>query len=95
MDGLRPLSNRLLTVKQAATMLGVTALTLRNWDNSGKLEASRHPFNNYRVYRREDIEKLLTEISTNKENCFLKSYYLSHCFLLIKNAMLIVYFQHI
>ena len=48
-------------------MLGVTALTLRNWDKNGKLEASRHPFNNYRVYRREDIEKLLTEIQTNKE----------------------------
>ncbi len=60
-------SKKLLTVKQAATMLGVTALTLRNWDNSGKLQASRHPFNNYRVYRREDIEKLLTEISTNRE----------------------------
>ncbi len=60
-------NKKLLTIKEAASLLGVSALTLRNWDNSGKLEASRHPFNNYRVYRREDIEKLLTEIETNKE----------------------------
>ena len=60
-------TKKLLTVREAASMLGVTALTLRNWDKNGKLEASRHPFNNYRVYRREDIEKLLTEIQTNKE----------------------------
>jgi excisionase family DNA binding protein len=60
-------TKKLLTVKEAALMLGVTTLTLRNWDNKGKLQASRHPFNNYRVYKRDDIEKLLTEIETNKE----------------------------
>ena len=60
-------NKKLLTIKEAALMLGVTALTLRNWDNKGKLQASRHPFNNYRVYRREDLERLLTEIETNKE----------------------------
>ena len=58
---------KLLTVKEAAKILGVTPLTLRNWDKSGKLYAGRHPFNNYRVYQREDIEKLLVEIATNKE----------------------------
>ncbi len=60
-------NKRLLTIKEASLMLGVSALTLRNWDNKGKLQASRHPINNYRVYRREEIEKLLTEIETNKE----------------------------
>ncbi len=60
-------NKKLLTIKEASSLLGVSALTLRNWDNNGKLEASRHPFNNYRVYRREAIEKLLTEIETNKE----------------------------
>jgi excisionase family DNA binding protein len=58
---------KLLTVKEASDLLGVTPLTLRNWDKSGKLEASRHPFNNYRVYQRAAIDKLLTEIATNKE----------------------------
>ena len=59
---------KFITVKEASSMLGVTPLTLRNWDKSGKLNAGRHPFNNYRVYVREDIDKLLTEISTNKES---------------------------
>jgi DNA-binding transcriptional MerR regulator len=59
-------SNKLITIKQAAKILGVTPLTLRNWDNSGKFEASRHPINNYRVYKLSDIEKLLMEIETSK-----------------------------
>ena len=46
-------------------MLGVTQLTLRNWDKRGKLVARRHPINNYRVYLRQDIEKLINDISTN------------------------------
>jgi len=40
-----------LTVKQVAELLGVTPLTVRNWDKSGKLKAIRHPINNYRLYR--------------------------------------------
>ncbi len=59
-------SIKLITIKQAAKILGVTPLTLRNWDNSGKFEASRHPINNYRVYKLADIEKLLMEIEASK-----------------------------
>ena len=59
---------KFITVKEASSMLGVTPLTLRNWDKNGKLNAGRHPFNNYRVYQKEDIDKLLTEISTNRES---------------------------
>jgi len=57
---------KLVTVKQASMILGVTPLTLRNWDNSGKFPASRHPINNYRVYKISDIEKLLTDIEASK-----------------------------
>ncbi len=57
---------KLITIKNAAKILGVTPLTLRNWDNSGKFCASRHPINNYRVYKLEDIEKLLMEIESSK-----------------------------
>lgn len=57
---------KLITIQQAAKILGVTPLTLRNWDNSGKFEASRHPINNYRVYKLSDIEKLLVEIEASK-----------------------------
>ena len=51
-----------LTIKEAAELLGVTPLTLRNWDRAGKLAASRNPINNYRVYRKEDIDGLLGEM---------------------------------
>jgi len=44
------------TVGEAAYILGVTALTLRNWDKKGSLRARRNPINNYRVYKRSDIE---------------------------------------
>ena len=47
-------------------MLGVSKLTLRNWDKSGKLEARRHPINNYRVYLKEDIDKLISEIKVRE-----------------------------
>ncbi len=59
--------SKLINIKDVAKMLGVTPLTLRNWDKAGKLKALRHPLNNYRVYKREDIEKLIEQITTNTE----------------------------
>jgi len=53
------MSKNLLTVSEVAKMLGVSPLTLRNWDNAGKLKAMRHPLNNYRVYKRESVEALI------------------------------------
>jgi DNA-binding transcriptional MerR regulator len=58
--------SKLITIQKAAQILGVTPLTLRNWDNSGKFPASRHPINNYRVYKVADIEKLLMNIEASK-----------------------------
>ena len=51
-------------------MLGVTPLTLRNWDKKGLLTAYRNPINNYRVYRPDQVELLLrrVESSKNKRN---------------------------
>jgi len=54
-----------ITINQAAKILGVSPLTLRNWDKNGKLKAHRHPMNNYRVYKIEDLEKVIHEIETN------------------------------
>lgn len=50
--------NDLLTVAQVADMLSVSKQTVRGWDKRGKLTAERHPINNYRVYRRNAIEKI-------------------------------------
>ena len=59
--------SRFITIKVAAKMLGVSALTLRNWDKKKKLAAFRHPINNYRVYKLEDIQEFLNKIeNTNK-----------------------------
>lgn len=60
------LNTQLITIQKAAAILGVTPLTLRNWDNSGKFTASRHPINNYRVYKVSDIENLLLEIEASR-----------------------------
>lgn len=55
-----------LRIKEAAEFLGISQLTLRNWDKKGKLSAHRHPVNNYRLYRLADLEKFLEKINKNK-----------------------------
>lgn len=55
-----------ITIKDASKILGVSKITLRNWDNNGKLKAYRHPFNNYRMYKPEDVEKVIEMIETNQ-----------------------------
>ncbi len=59
------MDQRYYTIKQAASLLGVSALTLRNWDKKGKLIAYRHPMNNYRVYKKDDLDGLIKDIETN------------------------------
>ncbi len=54
-----------ITIKNAASILGVSKMTLRNWDKSGKLTALRHPLNNYRVYRISDIERIIELIEAS------------------------------
>ncbi len=58
------MSDNYVTIKKAAGILGVSTLTLRNWDRSGKFKALRHPINNYRVYRMADIKKLIDEMES-------------------------------
>jgi len=63
---------QLISIKKAAEIIGVTPLTLRNWDRDGKLKALRHPMNNYRVYRRQDIEKLILSINETSGRPIIK-----------------------
>lgn len=56
------------TIKQASRILHVTPLTLRNWDKKGKLKAYRHPLNNYRVYKAEQLEMFLRKIEISRES---------------------------
>ncbi len=57
---------KFLTVKEVARLLGVTPLTVRNWDERGKLAAYRNPVNNYRLYKVEDVEALLRQIERSQ-----------------------------
>jgi len=59
-------SKKYLTIKEVAKIIGVTPLTLRNWDKNGKLKAYRNPINNYRVYKREEIELFLRKIEARR-----------------------------
>lgn len=52
----------LVTVKEAAEILGVSIQTLIRWDSKEKLKAVRHPMNNYRLYRLADLQKLADKI---------------------------------
>lgn len=56
------MNDRYLTVKEVSKIIGVTPLTLRNWDRKGLLTAFRNPVNNYRLYRYADIAAFVDEI---------------------------------
>lgn len=55
---LDEISQSFVTVKDACDQLGICPNTLRSWSASGKIDEYRHPINNYRLYRRADIEAL-------------------------------------
>lgn len=60
------MERKYISIKDAARMLGVTPLTLRNWDKKGILTAYRNPINNYRVYRFDQIELFQRRIENSK-----------------------------
>lgn len=51
--------NNLLSLSETAKLVGKSKETLRRWDKEGILQAVREPVSNYRVYRKEDVIKLL------------------------------------
>lgn len=55
-----------LRVGDAAKLLGVCVQTLRNWDKNGKLKPYRHTMSSYRLYKKEDLIKLLEEAMSDK-----------------------------
>ena len=58
---------KFLTVREVSSLLGVTPLTVRNWDTKGKLVAYRNPMNNYRLYKVEDVEVIMRRIDQSKQ----------------------------
>ena len=64
---------RYFTIGEAAKMLGISSQTLRRWDKTNKFKTSRHPINNFRVYTREQINKLKNEMEISLEPRNLES----------------------
>ena len=52
-----------LTVAEAAEYLGVCPNTIRNWGKVQKIPEHRHPLNNYRLYKRSDLDGVLRLIA--------------------------------
>ena len=52
-------------VKEAAEILGVSPNTVRAWGAAGKINEYRHPANNYRLYKRTDLERVLKQVETS------------------------------
>lgn len=55
-----------VSLTEAATFLGVSKATLRNWDNGGKLHANRNPVNGYRTYDMEELIRLKKDIDASE-----------------------------
>jgi DNA (cytosine-5)-methyltransferase 1 len=55
-----------LLVKEVARLLKVSPNTVRAWADSGKLPEHRHPVNNYRVFKKSDIDRLIMLLELQK-----------------------------
>jgi DNA-binding transcriptional MerR regulator len=53
-----------ISMQEAASLLSVTTATLRNWDKTGRLRATRNPLNRYRMYRLKEV--LALQRQTNR-----------------------------
>jgi len=63
-------TNKYLSLSEAAKLIGKSKETLRRWDKEGILTAVREPVSNYRVYKKKDVLALmgnLFESETDKE----------------------------
>lgn len=64
----RPMQHRLLSIGQAAKLLGVSIDTLRRWDSAGRLSSIRSGPRGHRFYKKSDIEQYLQDIGTIAKN---------------------------
>ncbi|MBU1327114.1 helix-turn-helix domain-containing protein [Patescibacteria group bacterium] len=60
--------NELLSIGEAAKLLGVSIDTLRRWDSAGRLTSVRSGPRGHRFYRQSDIDKYLQEIDVIARN---------------------------
>ena len=46
------------TIDEAASYIGITKQTLRNWEKSGKIDCVREPQSNYRLFPEEELNRV-------------------------------------
>ena len=51
-----------ISVKEAAELLGVAPNTVRAWGAAEKIPEYRHPVNNYRMYKRMELEGVVKSV---------------------------------
>jgi len=54
--------------KEAAEYLKISVQTLMRWDRLGKFKAYRHPVNNYRLYKLEDLKDFAKKIGVTHQD---------------------------
>lgn len=51
-------NGRMLTITEAARLIGVSAKTIVRWEKSGKVRRSKRDFRGWRVFDGKDLKKL-------------------------------------
>ncbi len=54
--------NEYLSPAQAAEILGITRGTLIKWSDKKKIPVHYNPLNNFRMYKKEELQQFLEEI---------------------------------
>lgn len=57
------MQNKLISISEAAKLLGVSIDTLRRWDSTKRLTSIRSSSQSHRYYRQSDIEQYMKDIS--------------------------------
>ncbi len=55
------------TLGQVAAFVGVTKTTIIRWEEQKRISSYRNPLNNFRLYRKEEVERLVAEMHAQKE----------------------------
>ena len=57
--GNEPMSMKLISIGEAASLLGISRDTLRRWDRTGRITSIRSGFRGHRYYQQSDIDLFL------------------------------------
>ncbi len=60
------MTSKLITIKEAAEILGFSVKTLRTWDKIGYLKSARGE-NGYRLYKISHLEKFAEKVCLNRK----------------------------